>query len=65
MKDCLNVCLIGTGRAGMIHARSYMGNVVGARLLAICDPCEENLKKSPRRTSCCLYVCGLSSGTTE
>ena len=46
MKDCLNVCLIGTGRAGMIHARSYMGNVVGARLLAICDPCEENLKKA-------------------
>ena len=30
----------------MIHARSYMGNVVGARLLAICDPCEENLKKA-------------------
>lgn len=46
MKDCINVCLIGTGRAGMIHARSYNGNVFGARLLAICDPFPENLKKA-------------------
>ncbi|WP_317917149.1 Gfo/Idh/MocA family oxidoreductase [Vibrio sp. MACH09] len=44
MKDKINVCLIGCGRAGMIHARSYNGNVAGAQLIAICDPFEENLK---------------------
>lgn len=38
-----NVCLIGCGRAGMIHARSYNGNVPNATLTAICDPFQENL----------------------
>lgn len=38
----VRVCLIGCGRAGMIHARSYSGNVMGATLIAICDPSEEN-----------------------
>lgn len=37
----LNVCVIGCGRAGMIHARSYAGRVIGARLSAVCDPFEE------------------------
>ncbi len=44
MKDKINVCLIGCGRAGMIHARSYNGNVAGAQLIAICDPFEEELE---------------------
>lgn len=42
----VRVCLIGCGRAGMIHARSYSGNVPGAELLAICDPSEENRKEA-------------------
>jgi myo-inositol 2-dehydrogenase/D-chiro-inositol 1-dehydrogenase/scyllo-inositol 2-dehydrogenase (NAD+) len=37
----LNVCVIGCGRAGRIHAKSYAGGVTGARLLAVCDPSEE------------------------
>lgn len=37
----LNVCVIGCGRAGKIHARSYAGRVIGARLAALCDPVEE------------------------
>ena len=37
----LNVCVIGCGRAGRIHAKSYAGGVMGARLLAVCDPVEE------------------------
>ena len=37
----LNVCVIGCGRAGMIHARSYAGRVIGARLAALCDPVAE------------------------
>lgn len=46
MKKVINVCLIGTGRAGMIHGRSYNGNVPNARLVAICDPSQENLDKA-------------------
>jgi len=34
----VNVCVIGTGRAGMIHARNFAGRVSGARLVALCDP---------------------------
>lgn len=40
----IRVCLIGCGRAGMIHARSYAGRVPGAQLIAVCDPDEENLR---------------------
>lgn len=43
MKNIINVCLIGCGRAGMIHARNYNGNLRHARLIAICDPSAENL----------------------
>lgn len=44
MSDKIRVCLIGCGRAGMIHARSYAGRVKGAELIAMCDPMEEGLK---------------------
>ena len=44
MADNLRVCLIGCGRAGMIHARSYAGSVREAELIAMCDPMEENLR---------------------
>lgn len=39
----IKVCLIGCGRAGMIHARSYAGNIREAELVAVCDPAKENL----------------------
>ena len=39
----VNVALIGCGRAGMIHARDYVGKVSGARLVALCDPVPEAL----------------------
>ena len=44
MADTIRVCLIGCGRAGMIHARSYAGSVRGAELVALCDPMAENLR---------------------
>lgn len=44
MSKTVRVCLIGCGRAGMIHARSYAGSVKNAELIAICDPSEENRK---------------------
>ena len=44
MDKKVRVCLIGCGRAGMIHARSYAGSVKNAELTAICDPLDENLE---------------------
>ena len=43
MRDRIRVCLIGCGRAGMIHAKSYAGLVNGAELAAICDADAKNL----------------------
>lgn len=40
----VRICVIGCGRAGMIHARSYAASVKGGQLVALCDPFEENLK---------------------
>ncbi len=44
MKRRVRVCLIGCGRAGMIHARNYAGNVQNAEIIALCDPFEQSLK---------------------
>lgn len=44
------VCVIGCGRAGMIHARSYAGGIRGAYLAALCDPSEENLSAAAEET---------------
>jgi myo-inositol 2-dehydrogenase/D-chiro-inositol 1-dehydrogenase/scyllo-inositol 2-dehydrogenase (NAD+) len=38
MKDLLSVCLIGAGRAGMIHAVNFRRSVPGADLVAVADP---------------------------
>ena len=38
----LGICVIGTGRAGMIHARNLaFGRVDHAALVAVVDPVEE------------------------
>jgi myo-inositol 2-dehydrogenase/D-chiro-inositol 1-dehydrogenase/scyllo-inositol 2-dehydrogenase (NAD+) len=42
----INVCVIGSGRAGMIHARNFAGSVPGARLVAMVDPVEDAVKAS-------------------
>ncbi|WP_050639994.1 MULTISPECIES: Gfo/Idh/MocA family oxidoreductase [Clostridia] len=46
----IRVCLIGCGRAGMIHARDYMGGVPNAVLTALCDPMEQGLKAAAEET---------------
>ena len=38
----LSVALIGSGRAGMIHARNFRSSVPFARIVAVCDAFEEN-----------------------
>lgn len=47
MSKCkLGVALIGSGRAGMIHARNFKGSVSGAKIVAICDPVIEAVKSA-------------------
>ena len=40
----LRIGLIGSGRAGMIHARNFISSVPQGRLVAICDAFEETAK---------------------
>ncbi len=43
----IRVCVIGVGRAGLIHARNFARGVPNARLVAVADPVEE-----AARTAC-------------
>lgn len=40
IKHDLGICLIGCGRAGMIHARNFMNKVPGAHMAAVVDVVE-------------------------
>ena len=40
----LGICLIGCGRAGMIHARNYKNKVENARMVACVDAVEAAAK---------------------
>ena len=42
----VGICVIGTGRAGMIHARNIATRVSGGRLLAMADPDKEALERA-------------------
>jgi len=44
----VGICVIGTGRAGMIHARNYAAGIAGARLVALVDPVDEALQVARR-----------------
>ncbi len=50
MKDRIRICLIGCGRAGMIHARNFAGGISGAVLAALCDPSEDALAAAADET---------------
>lgn len=45
MKE-LGICLIGAGRAGMIHGYNFNSKVKGAKMVAVVDVVEEVAKKS-------------------
>jgi len=45
MKD-VRLCLIGTGRAGMIHAKNFRGSIDMARVIAVCDPNIDSAKNA-------------------
>ena len=42
----IGVCVVGAGRAGMIHAVNFVKNVPGAKLVAVSDPVEEVAKSA-------------------
>ena len=44
----INVCVIGSGRAGMIHARNFASRISGAKLVALCDPVSEALESAAK-----------------
>lgn len=45
----LGICLIGAGRAGMIHAGNFQNRVEGARITAVVDVVEENAKAAAQQ----------------
>ena len=43
MKDAIGICVIGSGRAGLIHAGNFARNIKHAKLVAFVDPAKEQL----------------------
>lgn len=44
----VGICVIGAGRAGMIHAVNFRSRIPDARLVAVVDPFEEAVQKACR-----------------
>jgi myo-inositol 2-dehydrogenase/D-chiro-inositol 1-dehydrogenase/scyllo-inositol 2-dehydrogenase (NAD+) len=44
----IGICVIGSGRAGMIHARNFAGRVAHAELVALVDARKETVEESCR-----------------
>ena len=51
----VKVCLIGTGRAGMIHAHNLNGIIKNAKIVAVCDVSEEKSKQAAEELSISKY----------
>jgi len=51
----IGVCIIGAGRAGMIHAVNFKKNVPNAELVAIVDPIEESAKEAAKNLELSKY----------
>jgi predicted dehydrogenase len=52
MSAPFGVAVVGTGRAGMVHARNFAFGIGGARLAALADPDEEALAVAAAETGC-------------
>ena len=46
MKTKVKLCIIGSGRAGMIHARNFHYKIPQAEVIAISDMCVETAKSA-------------------
>ena len=49
MKQSIGICVIGAGRAGMIHAANFRNIVPGARLEAVVDPFRQSREDACRK----------------
>jgi myo-inositol 2-dehydrogenase/D-chiro-inositol 1-dehydrogenase/scyllo-inositol 2-dehydrogenase (NAD+) len=56
MSDTVGICLIGAGRAGMIHARNFASRVSGAKMAAVSDVVEEGAKAAARELGAHWYT---------
>lgn len=52
MTKTIKLCLIGTGRAGMIHGRNFIQSIRQGKLIALCDPSQDNLKEAQAELNC-------------
>jgi predicted dehydrogenase len=52
MSGTIGVAVVGTGRAGMVHARNFADGVPGGRLVALADPSEQALAAGAAETEC-------------
>lgn len=48
MNDVIGLCLIGAGRAGMIHAYNFVSRVPHAKMVAVSDVMEESAKRAAK-----------------
>lgn len=55
MKKTVKVCLIGAGRAGMIHGHNFVGRVPGGTMTAVCDPAGDAAKKAAEELGIAVY----------
>lgn len=55
----IGVCVVGTGRAGLVHARNYRLNVAGASLAAIVDADLDVAKRAARELQVDHYFSSL------
>lgn len=55
MRDLINICLIGAGRAGMIHAINFASRVPNVKMMAVCDPSEAACKEAVKQLDISLY----------
>ena len=60
----MKVCLIGAGRAGMIHGHNFVGRVPGGTMTAVCDPAGD-AAKSRRGAWNCSLLQRLQTGNGE
>lgn len=51
----IGICLIGAGRAGMIHARNFAALVKNARMVAVSDVVEESARSAAKELGCTAY----------
>ena len=57
MKTKVKLCIIGSGRAGMIHARNFHYKIPQAEVIAISDMCVETAKSASVELDGIPYYC--------